>query len=199
MQASNMPAIIISRVGEDETAAVQDNFLGLCVYFRKSSFFQHGWIYPQNSKTFLSKFDTVDNEVLFLFFQLIQAMSNFRNGHTGQLSAISVFLLFAGSLARIFTSLQVNMHMFMTISKCCIITSNCIRLNSLSCRKLEILWWPSPTSYRPHATASSLCRCCTTGTPLQNSRRRRKSRESRLEILTYLSSHSVSYCFDGQL
>lgn len=42
------------------------------------------------------------------FFQLIQATSNFRNGHTGQLSAISVFLLFAGSLARIFTSLQVN-------------------------------------------------------------------------------------------
>lgn len=38
--------------------------------------------------------------------RLIQAASNFRNGHTGQLSAISVFLLFAGSLARIFTSLQ---------------------------------------------------------------------------------------------
>ncbi|XP_061620354.1 mannose-P-dolichol utilization defect 1b [Phyllopteryx taeniolatus] len=38
--------------------------------------------------------------------RLIQAATNFRNGHTGQLSAISVFLLFAGSLARIFTSLQ---------------------------------------------------------------------------------------------
>lgn len=50
----------------------------------------------------------------FVSFQLIQAMSNFRNGHTGQLSAISVFLLFAGSLARIFTSLQVNMHALRT-------------------------------------------------------------------------------------
>nr|XP_061810999.1 mannose-P-dolichol utilization defect 1 protein-like [Nerophis lumbriciformis] len=38
--------------------------------------------------------------------RLFQAATNFRNGHTGQLSAISVFLLFAGSLARIFTSLQ---------------------------------------------------------------------------------------------
>lgn len=138
--------------------------------------------------------------VWFFFFQLIQVMSNFRNGHTGQLSAISVFLLFAGSLARIFTSLQVNMHIFITISKCSIITSNCIQMNSsLSCRKLEILLWPSPTSYPPPVTASSLCRCCTTGTPLQNSRRRRKNRESRFEILTYLLSHSVSYCFDGQL
>ncbi|XP_068614891.1 mannose-P-dolichol utilization defect 1 protein-like [Brachionichthys hirsutus] len=38
--------------------------------------------------------------------RLIQARSNYQNGHTGQLSAISVFLLFAGSLARIFTSIQ---------------------------------------------------------------------------------------------
>lgn len=42
--------------------------------------------------------------------QLIQAVTNYRNGHTGQLSAISVFLLFAGSLARIFTSLQVGIQ-----------------------------------------------------------------------------------------
>uniref|UniRef100_A0A8C6UQ57 Solute carrier family 66 member 3 n=1 Tax=Neogobius melanostomus TaxID=47308 RepID=A0A8C6UQ57_9GOBI len=38
--------------------------------------------------------------------RLIQAVTNFQNGHTGQLSAVSAFLLFAGSLARIFTSLQ---------------------------------------------------------------------------------------------
>jgi mannose-P-dolichol utilization defect protein 1 len=38
--------------------------------------------------------------------KLIQAISNFRQGHTGQLSAITVFLLTAGSLARIFTSIQ---------------------------------------------------------------------------------------------
>ncbi|EQB77172.1 eukaryotic translation initiation factor 4A, isoform 1 isoform 1-like protein [Camelus ferus] len=38
--------------------------------------------------------------------RLLQAATNYRNGHTGQLSAITVFLLFGGSLARIFTSIQ---------------------------------------------------------------------------------------------
>ena len=37
---------------------------------------------------------------------LFQIIANFRNGHTGQLSAITIFLLFAGSVARIFTSIQ---------------------------------------------------------------------------------------------
>ncbi|XP_004712965.1 mannose-P-dolichol utilization defect 1 protein [Echinops telfairi] len=38
--------------------------------------------------------------------RLLQATTNYYNGHTGQLSAITVFLLFGGSLARIFTSIQ---------------------------------------------------------------------------------------------
>lgn len=38
--------------------------------------------------------------------KLVQAATNYQNGHTGQLSAITVFLLFGGSLARIFTSIQ---------------------------------------------------------------------------------------------
>ncbi|XP_078234302.1 mannose-P-dolichol utilization defect 1 protein [Pogona vitticeps] len=38
--------------------------------------------------------------------RLLQAAANYRNGHTGQLSAITASLLFAGSLARIFTSIQ---------------------------------------------------------------------------------------------
>ncbi|ELU12384.1 hypothetical protein CAPTEDRAFT_162655 [Capitella teleta] len=36
----------------------------------------------------------------------IQAFANFRNGHTGQLSIVTFLLLFFGSLARIFTSIQ---------------------------------------------------------------------------------------------
>lgn len=35
-----------------------------------------------------------------------QALTNFRNGSTGQLSAVTCFMLFFGSLARIFTSYQ---------------------------------------------------------------------------------------------
>ncbi|XP_047400350.1 mannose-P-dolichol utilization defect 1 protein isoform X2 [Sciurus carolinensis] len=38
--------------------------------------------------------------------KLLQAATNYHNGHTGQLSAITVFLLFGGSLTRIFTSIQ---------------------------------------------------------------------------------------------
>ncbi|XP_002718843.2 mannose-P-dolichol utilization defect 1 protein isoform X2 [Oryctolagus cuniculus] len=38
--------------------------------------------------------------------KLLQAATNYRNGHTGQLSAVTVFLLFGGSLTRIFTSIQ---------------------------------------------------------------------------------------------
>ncbi|KAH7964899.1 hypothetical protein HPB49_002397 [Dermacentor silvarum] len=37
--------------------------------------------------------------------QLMQVWSNYRQGHTGQLSLITTALLFLGGLARIFTSL----------------------------------------------------------------------------------------------
>ncbi len=36
----------------------------------------------------------------------MQAYTNYRNGDTGQLSAVTVFLLFLGAIARVFTSLQ---------------------------------------------------------------------------------------------
>ena len=35
-----------------------------------------------------------------------QVISNYRNGHTGQLSAVTVFLLAAGAVIRVFTSIQ---------------------------------------------------------------------------------------------
>ena len=38
--------------------------------------------------------------------KLIQIVTNFRNGHTGQLSAVTCFLLSIGAIARIFTSVQ---------------------------------------------------------------------------------------------
>lgn len=41
------------------------------------------------------------------FFQVLQAGTNYYNGHTGQLSTLSVFLSCAGSLGVVFVSLQV--------------------------------------------------------------------------------------------
>ncbi|CAI9545759.1 unnamed protein product [Staurois parvus] len=46
------------------------------------------------------------NVPAIIISRLIQAMTNYKNGHTGQLSAVTVALLFLGSLARIFTSIQ---------------------------------------------------------------------------------------------
>lgn len=41
------------------------------------------------------------------FFQVLQARANYSNGHTGQLSTLSVFLMCAGSLGLAFASLLV--------------------------------------------------------------------------------------------
>merc|ERR1719233_2488766 len=38
--------------------------------------------------------------------KLTQIYENIKNGSTGQLSSVTVFLFFAGSLARVFTTLQ---------------------------------------------------------------------------------------------
>jgi len=40
-----------------------------------------------------------------MFMQLVQILVNYRNGSTGQLSAITITLLCGGSLARVFTSI----------------------------------------------------------------------------------------------
>ena len=39
-------------------------------------------------------------------FHAFKVISNYRNGHTGQLSAVTVFLLAAGAVIRVFTSIQ---------------------------------------------------------------------------------------------
>jgi mannose-P-dolichol utilization defect protein 1 len=40
------------------------------------------------------------------WFQIMQGYTNYLNGSTGQLSAVTIFMLFFGSVARIFTSIQ---------------------------------------------------------------------------------------------
>ncbi|KAH9526484.1 Mannose-P-dolichol utilization defect 1 protein [Dermatophagoides farinae] len=43
---------------------------------------------------------------LIISSKLVQAGSNFRNGHTGNLSAVTIILIFIGSTTRIMTSIQ---------------------------------------------------------------------------------------------
>ncbi|XP_067624119.1 mannose-P-dolichol utilization defect 1 protein homolog [Eurosta solidaginis] len=53
------------------------------------------------------------NIPILLVGKLSQAFTNYRNGSTGQLSATTAFLLFFGSFARIFTSMQETSDLLM--------------------------------------------------------------------------------------
>lgn len=79
------------------------------------------------------------NMPAIIFGRLIQAGTNYRNGHTGQLSAISVFLLFAGSLARIFTTVQETGDSLMAVTY--IISSFC---NGVITAQVLYYWNSSP-------------------------------------------------------
>lgn len=79
------------------------------------------------------------NVPAIIISRLIQAWSNFCNGHTGQLSAVSVFLLFAGSLARIFTSLQETGDSLMALTY--VISSTC---NGIIALQVLYYWNSSP-------------------------------------------------------
>lgn len=58
------------------------------------------------------------NIPILLVGKLSQAFTNYKNGSTGQLSAVTAFLLFAGSLARIFTSIQETGDKMMIVTFC---------------------------------------------------------------------------------
>lgn len=84
-------------------------------------------------------FMQASNMPAIIIGRLIQAATNFQNGHTGQLSAISVFLLFAGSLARIFTSLQETGDTLMALTY--VISSTC---NGIITLQVLYYWNSSP-------------------------------------------------------
>merc|ERR1712060_413026 len=54
--------------------------------------------------------------VISIASRLPQIIQNFKNGSTGQLSSITLFLFFAGSLARVFTSLQEAPDLILIVS-----------------------------------------------------------------------------------
>jgi len=64
------------------------------------------------------------NIPILVLGKLSQAWTNFQNGSTGQLSVITMFLLFFGSLARIFTSIQETGDIMMIATYCFSTASN---------------------------------------------------------------------------
>ncbi|XP_017893470.1 mannose-P-dolichol utilization defect 1 protein [Ceratina calcarata] len=66
------------------------------------------------------------NIPIVLISKLIQAYTNYANGSTGQLSAVTGFMLFFGSLARIFTSVVETGDMTMIVMYMCSTLANAI-------------------------------------------------------------------------
>jgi mannose-P-dolichol utilization defect protein 1 len=56
--------------------------------------------------------------------QLIQTFTNYKNQGTGQLSAITCFMLFFGALARVFTTIQETGDGILLITFLCTSTLN---------------------------------------------------------------------------
>merc|ERR1719367_1887572 len=66
------------------------------------------------------------NIPMILLGKIIQIVTNFKNGHTGQLSAVTVFLLALGAIARIFTSIQETGDQIVILTYVCSSAVNCI-------------------------------------------------------------------------
>lgn len=87
------------------------------------------------------------NMPIILVGKSIQAMTNFRNKSTGQLSAVTCLLLFFGSLARIFTSYQETGDQMMILTYCVSSLANLIIVVQL------LYYWNSPANARKEAPA----------------------------------------------
>uniref|UniRef100_A0A8D8K8P2 Mannose-P-dolichol utilization defect 1 protein homolog n=2 Tax=Culex pipiens TaxID=7175 RepID=A0A8D8K8P2_CULPI len=66
------------------------------------------------------------NIPILLLGKLSQAYTNYRNGSTGQLSAVTCFMLLAGALARIFTSIQETGDQMMILTYGCSSFANAV-------------------------------------------------------------------------
>lgn len=79
--------------------------------------------------------------------KMSQAFTNYSNGHTGQLSAITCFMLFFGALARIFTSLQETGDGIIILTYCISTLANGVILLQL------LYYWNATTNVTSKATA----------------------------------------------
>ena len=72
--------------------------------------------------------------------QMIQAVSNYRQGSTGQLSAVTTFLLLGGALARIFTSIQETGDTMLIVTFIASATANAVIASQM------LYYWNSSSS-----------------------------------------------------
>lgn len=117
MSYNFVKAFPFSAWGDSTFLAIQTIAIGaLILFYDKQQAKMTGLILGYISVCYLLMGGTTPVELLWtlqgfnipilLVGKLSQALANYKNGHTGQLSAATVFMLFFGSLARIFTSIQ---------------------------------------------------------------------------------------------
>ncbi|KXN69274.1 mannose-P-dolichol utilization defect 1 protein [Conidiobolus coronatus NRRL 28638] len=85
-----------------------------------------------------------------LFSRVPQILTNYRNGHTGQLSAFTVFNYFFGTLARVFTTLQEVDDKVILISFLLALT-----MNSILAAQMIYYWNVKPAKAQASPKASS--------------------------------------------
>ncbi|XP_034826155.1 mannose-P-dolichol utilization defect 1 protein homolog [Maniola hyperantus] len=74
------------------------------------------------------------NVPIIVIAKSIQVITNYKNGSTGQLSAVTCLLLFGGSIARIFTSIQETGDFIMIVTYCVSTIAN-------GALVLQLLWY----------------------------------------------------------
>ncbi|XP_012254435.2 mannose-P-dolichol utilization defect 1 protein homolog [Athalia rosae] len=79
------------------------------------------------------------NVPILLTSKLIQALTNYRNKNTGQLSAVTCIMLFFGSAARIFTSVQETGDSILILTYICSSAANAVILGQM------LYYWNSET------------------------------------------------------
>lgn len=82
------------------------------------------------------------NVPILLTGKLSQAITNFKNKSTGQLSAVTVLMLFAGSFARIFTSIQETGDKMMIITYCASTFANAVIVTQL------LMYWNNQPGFK---------------------------------------------------
>lgn len=82
------------------------------------------------------------NVPILLTGKLSQAFTNYKNGSTGQLSAATCFMLFFGSLARIFTSVQETGDSMMILTYCVSTFANAVIVSQL------LYYWNRPVGVK---------------------------------------------------
>jgi mannose-P-dolichol utilization defect 1 len=87
------------------------------------------------------------NVPILLVGKLSQAVTNYKNGSTGQLSAVTVLMLFFGSLARIFTSVQETGDFMMILTYCVSTFANAVIVAQL------LYYWNKPSGTKVAASA----------------------------------------------